>query len=189
MARADAASFYFPFFMGFWIFSTPCVAAILGLYLYLCVTVLPLHFDEAFSAMQHKHNKGFLRIQVTEEGTLRIYSLGLPQTPENWKEVRTHAPCLLLATFTPSRRCPEPALKPPLSIPLPELMLPSSTILSSPLYNLHRTQSSGALSAGATAWTAPGTASSPPAGFPPARARCSTTPSGTRSCTPCCSGL
>ena len=54
--------------------ATPTVGFLFGMYLYVCVNLFHVHYDEAFSALQVRNFKGFLRFHITPKvrGALRV---------------------------------------------------------------------------------------------------------------------
>ncbi len=51
----------------YWLLATPTVGFLFGMYLYVCVNLCHVHYDEAFSALQVRNFKGFCRFHVTKE--------------------------------------------------------------------------------------------------------------------------
>jgi hypothetical protein len=58
---------------------------ILGIYLLISLNVFGMHRNEAFSSLRIQDWKGFLRFQITPDGTLHAYYLGFKKIPRSWK--------------------------------------------------------------------------------------------------------
>lgn len=86
LTRIQTLGYYGGVLLYFWVLATPTVGFVFGLYLYVSGNWLHVHYDEAFSALQVADNKGFLRLHVTEEGDIEVFSLGLKNVPTEWRE-------------------------------------------------------------------------------------------------------
>lgn len=86
LTRLQTIGLYGGYLLYFWMLATPTVGFLFGLYLYISVNWLHLHYDEAFSALQTENFKGFLRFHVRKDGSLECFSLGLPDVGHNWRE-------------------------------------------------------------------------------------------------------
>lgn len=84
--RLQTIGLYGGYLLYFWMLATPTVGLLFGLYLYISVNWLHLHYDEAFSALQTEHFKGFLRFHVRKDGAIECFSLGLSKVPQSWRE-------------------------------------------------------------------------------------------------------
>ena len=78
----------------YWVLATPAVGFLFGCYLYVAVTWLQVHYDEAFSALRIPHFKGFSRIHVTSNGDLEVYGLAMDKASVGLMSMETTA-CLL----------------------------------------------------------------------------------------------
>jgi hypothetical protein len=58
-------------------------ATLLGVYLLLSLSLLGLHWNEAFSALRIAGYKNVLRLHIAPEGTLRVYAIGLRAVPRD----------------------------------------------------------------------------------------------------------
>lgn len=65
----------------YWLLATPCVGAIFGVYLWLCVCMGHVHYDEAFSSLREANHKSVSRLHINEEGDLTLYTLALDRVP------------------------------------------------------------------------------------------------------------
>lgn len=86
LTRIQTIGYYGGVLLYFWVLATPTVGFVFGLYLYVSGNWLHVHYDEAFSALQVADNKGFLRLHVTPEGDIEVFSLGLKKVPTEWRE-------------------------------------------------------------------------------------------------------
>ena len=57
----------------------------LSTYLIFCCIALKAHGNEAFSAMGRTDYKNFLRLHISQNGTLDVYPLGIRKTTNNWR--------------------------------------------------------------------------------------------------------
>lgn len=85
--RLQAAAFYGGSLAYYWIFATPAVAAVFGLYLYIAVNWFNVHFDESFSSLRIANHKGFSRLHITKGGDLEIFTLAVDSVPNAWRQV------------------------------------------------------------------------------------------------------
>jgi hypothetical protein len=82
----------------FWMFvervatsvSTGLVAAvvgsfIMGLYLWVSLTLFGRHVNESFSSLRIQDYKNFLRLHIDREGRLTIFAVGLDRVPRRWR--------------------------------------------------------------------------------------------------------
>lgn len=58
---------------------------LIGVYLILMNRLLGAHTNEVFSCQHSPHYKNLLRLHVTDDGTLRMYPLGVPTVETNWQ--------------------------------------------------------------------------------------------------------
>jgi hypothetical protein len=86
LTRIQTLGYYGGVLLYFWVLATPTVGLIFGLYLYVSGNWLHVHYDESFSALQIADFKGFLRFHITKTGDLEVFSLGLEDSPSNWRE-------------------------------------------------------------------------------------------------------
>lgn len=66
-------------------------SVIMGLYLLISLNGFNAHLNEAFSSLAIPDWKNFLRLQITGDGTLTIYPIGIRRVPRRWRETRTPA--------------------------------------------------------------------------------------------------
>lgn len=59
---------------------------IMGVYLYLSVTLFNLHVTEASSAFIYEHCKNFLRFHISKDGVLTIFPVGIEKVCTKWKK-------------------------------------------------------------------------------------------------------
>ncbi|MBL7984478.1 MAG: metallophosphoesterase [Flavobacteriales bacterium] len=59
---------------------------ILGLYLLISINVFGRHSEEAFSALRIQDFKHFLRIKVSRNGELTIFSIRIGKVPRKWRD-------------------------------------------------------------------------------------------------------
>lgn len=86
LTRLQALGYYLGMLAYYWLLATPTVALLFGAYLYACINWFGVHYDEAFSSLQVRDHKGFLRLHITRTGDLEIFSLGLDKVPISWRE-------------------------------------------------------------------------------------------------------
>jgi hypothetical protein len=69
------------------IFAGGWIAGALVMGAYLCVSLngFGLHANEAFSALAIADWKNFLRLHIDQQGTLRIYPIGIDRVPRRWQ--------------------------------------------------------------------------------------------------------
>ncbi|PIA56382.1 hypothetical protein AQUCO_00700595v1 [Aquilegia coerulea] len=85
LSRGSAIIYYASVFLYFWVFSTPVVSMVFGIYLYLCINWLHIHFDEAFSSLRIANYKAFTRFHITHAGDLEVFTLAVDKVPKDWK--------------------------------------------------------------------------------------------------------
>ncbi|KAF9603639.1 hypothetical protein IFM89_037183 [Coptis chinensis] len=85
LSRGSDIIYYASVFLYFWVFSTPVVSMVFGIYLYICINWLHIHFDEAFSSVRIAHYKGFTRFHITHSGDLEVFTLAVDKVPKDWK--------------------------------------------------------------------------------------------------------
>jgi len=86
LSRIESIGYHLGTFAYFWLFAAPASIFVLGCYLALSVGLLGTHFDEGFSSLRVKDFKGFVRIRISEEGDMEVYSLGMKKIPTIWAE-------------------------------------------------------------------------------------------------------
>lgn len=82
-------------FAGGWIAGS----IIMGLYLLISLNVFGRHSEEAFSALRIQDYKNFLRLHVSNDGTLTIYPIAVDRVPRRWREATDrdqHSPSSLM---------------------------------------------------------------------------------------------
>ena len=72
-------------FLFYFIFCAPIVSWIVGIYLFLAVNFLGVHWTEAFSSLRLDSYKNFLRFHVTKNGSLKCYVIGIESVTRRWK--------------------------------------------------------------------------------------------------------
>lgn len=77
LSRGGAAIYYASVFLYFWVFSTPVVSLVFGIYLYICINWFHLHFDEAFSSLRIANYKAFTRFHINKDGDLEVFTLAV----------------------------------------------------------------------------------------------------------------
>ncbi|XP_057974243.1 uncharacterized protein LOC131162100 isoform X2 [Malania oleifera] len=85
LSRGGAIIYYASVFLYFWVFSTPVVSLVFGIYLYICINWLNLHFDEAFSSLRIANYKAFTRFHINRDGDLEVFTLAVDKVPKEWK--------------------------------------------------------------------------------------------------------
>ncbi|OAY50898.1 uncharacterized protein LOC110614932 isoform X1 [Manihot esculenta] len=85
LSRGGAAIYYASVFLYFWVFSTPVVSLVFGIYLYICINWFHLHFDEAFSSLRIANYKAFTRFHINKDGDLEVFTLAVDKIPKEWK--------------------------------------------------------------------------------------------------------
>ena len=58
---------------------------VMGLYLLISLNVFGRHDEEAFSALRIEDYKNFLRLHISEDGTLTIYPIQVEKVPRKWR--------------------------------------------------------------------------------------------------------
>jgi Calcineurin-like phosphoesterase len=58
---------------------------VMGMYLLISINVFGRHSNEAFSSLRVRDWKNFLRMRITKDGTLTIYSIGIRRVPRKWR--------------------------------------------------------------------------------------------------------
>eukprot|EP00873_Tetraselmis_striata_P039964 jgi/Tetstr1/460228/TSEL_005543.t1 len=86
LTRLQYLGYYAGVLAYYWVLATPAIAAIFGCYLYIAVCWFHVHFDEGFSSMRLPDYKGFLRMHISPEGELNIWSLAMRRVPRHWRE-------------------------------------------------------------------------------------------------------
>ncbi|KAF5444981.1 hypothetical protein F2P56_034072 [Juglans regia] len=84
LSRLDTIFYYGSVFLYFWLLSTPAVSYVFGIYLYICVNWLDLHYDEAFSSLRIADYKAFTRFHIESNGDLHVYTLAVDKIPLDW---------------------------------------------------------------------------------------------------------
>ena len=69
-------------FAGGWVVGS----IIMGLYLLISLNVFGRHSEEAFSALRIQDYKNFLRMHVSDDGTLTIYPIAVDRVPRRWRD-------------------------------------------------------------------------------------------------------
>ena len=68
----------------YWVLSCFFVSIIVPAYLWICLNYLGLHWNEGFSSLQHTGYKNFVRMKITKEGKLELYTVGIDKVPSEW---------------------------------------------------------------------------------------------------------
>ncbi|KAI7737497.1 hypothetical protein M8C21_020982, partial [Ambrosia artemisiifolia] len=84
LSRGSAILYYASVFPYFWVLSTPVASLVFGMYLYICINWLHLHFDEAFSSLRNPDYKSFTRLHIKEDGNLEVFTLAVDKVPKEW---------------------------------------------------------------------------------------------------------
>jgi hypothetical protein len=53
-------------------------------YLYVSVTFLDYHWNEAISSMVSQDHKGFVRLALSPDGAIDVYAIGIDEVPKKW---------------------------------------------------------------------------------------------------------
>ncbi len=61
-------------------------STVLGIYLFISMYFFGRHNEEAFSALKIQDYKNFLRLHISEDGTLTIYPIKLHKVPRKWRD-------------------------------------------------------------------------------------------------------
>ena len=69
----------------YWVFACPIVSTVVASYLWFCLNILKMHWNEGFSSLQHTGFKNFIRMKITKKGDLEIYSIGIDKVPTKWE--------------------------------------------------------------------------------------------------------
>ena len=69
----------------YWVFACPIVSTVVASYLWFCLNILKIHWNEGFSSLQHTGFKNFIRMKITKKGDLEIYSIGIDKVPTKWE--------------------------------------------------------------------------------------------------------
>jgi hypothetical protein len=83
-SRLAAAAYYVAFFAYYWVLVTPVCSRVIGLYLYVALNRLSIHWDEGFSSLRITHFKSFLRMRIARNGDLHVFCLGVDRVPKQW---------------------------------------------------------------------------------------------------------
>ena len=57
-------------------------ATLFGCYLWFCLNVCKIHWNEGFSSLRIKDYKNFLRIRIRKDGSLDVHPVGLAKVPD-----------------------------------------------------------------------------------------------------------
>lgn len=90
LSRGGAAIYYASVFLYFWVFSTPVVSLVFGSYLYICINLLHIHFDEAFSSLRIANYKSFTRFHINSNGDLGVYTLAVDKVGTTHPRLASH---------------------------------------------------------------------------------------------------
>lgn len=72
LTRVETLGFYLGCLAYLWLLAAPICTLVLGVYLYVSVGFLGVHYDEGFSSLRVKHFKGFLRMKITDKGEMEV---------------------------------------------------------------------------------------------------------------------
>lgn len=61
------------------------VSTVVASYLWFCLSILKVHWNEGFSSLQHTGFKNFVRMKITKNGRLEIYAIGIDKVPTKWE--------------------------------------------------------------------------------------------------------
>ncbi len=65
-------------------------STIMGIYLFISMYFFGRHNEEAFSALKIQDYKNFLRLHISEEGTLTIFPIKIEKVPRKWRSRRNN---------------------------------------------------------------------------------------------------
>jgi len=65
---------------------------VIGLYLFLSVTLFGRHSNEAYSALRIQDYKQFLRMRIGRDGALDIWCFGIDRVPRRWSDLQAGRP-------------------------------------------------------------------------------------------------
>lgn len=72
VSRMELLGFYGGSLAYLWLLAVPAGSFVLGVYLWLTVGFLGVHYDEGFSSLRIRDFKGFLRLHISEEGEMDV---------------------------------------------------------------------------------------------------------------------
>lgn len=64
LTRIQAVAYYMGMLAYYWLLATPAMGFVLGIYLYVSVCLLRIHYDEAFSALRVPNFKALTRCHI-----------------------------------------------------------------------------------------------------------------------------
>ncbi|MEW5320472.1 MAG: hypothetical protein WDW38_011542 [Sanguina aurantia] len=86
LTRIQAVAYYMGMLAYYWLLATPAMGFVLGIYLYVSVCVLRIHYDEAFSALRVPNFKALTRCHINRDGDLELFTLAIDKVPNTWRE-------------------------------------------------------------------------------------------------------
>jgi len=89
---------------------------VLGVYLFVSLNAFGRHHNEAFSSLAIPDWKNFLRLHIDEQGTLRIYPIGIDRVARTWRPASS-GPRLVSGD---RKATPPRLIEPPIAIPSTE---------------------------------------------------------------------
>lgn len=100
-------------FAGGWIIGS----FIMGLYLLVSLNVFGRHSNETFSALRIEDFKHFIRMQITSDGQLRIFPIGIERVPRRWRPVPGAPPDAAQLEPDDPRATPPSSIEPAIVVP------------------------------------------------------------------------
>jgi hypothetical protein len=90
---------------------------IMGVYLFVSLNVFGRHSNEAFSALRIEDFKHFIRMQITGDGTLRLFPIGIERVPRRWRPVPGAPPDAAQLEPDDSRATPPASIESAIVVP------------------------------------------------------------------------
>lgn len=84
LSRLHIIYYYFGSLLYYWVLAAPICSTVIGVYLFVCVNYLDMHWDNGFSSLRNKNWKHFLRFHIKENGDLEMFAVGLDRVPHEW---------------------------------------------------------------------------------------------------------
>ena len=86
ISRFYRSLYHLTAFLFYFIFCAPMVSWIVGIYLFVTVNFIGIHWTEAFSSLRLDSYKNFLRFHIRPNGSLKCYVVGIENVPKRWKK-------------------------------------------------------------------------------------------------------
>mmetsp|Transcript_26830 Transcript_26830/g.43187 ORF Transcript_26830/g.43187 Transcript_26830/m.43187 type:complete len:1228 (+) Transcript_26830:546-4229(+) len=84
--RFELLGYYIGSFLYMYPLAAEVAGLVLGFYMYICVNVFHLHWNEAFSSIRSPDYKSFVRFHIDKSGDLHAYVIGIDKPPKKWRE-------------------------------------------------------------------------------------------------------